>query len=575
MGRFRSATSSGNKDQTGAANKQPVALTALPPNIIVNIISFLPVPDLTTVASACRRLKIISYNDEIYIPKLLCLGLLNVPNSSQEEGAGTGNNSSTMSKLSTRLKQLPGGNMLPTNSKYLETGTLWTGLTATENSPTTTSNEGTAEVKTSQESVSLETENPSNKTTIEISTVEASSPSSPETIGNNSVNLENELSPARSEALSTYSSDSHTTAFSNNGPTPEDKTQKITGLPTQITKSTIVIGAGGLKSANKESVGGIGALSSSNKRLLNLNGMKAREVFRKVYSDLLPYYQDFSTRQKDSKVFKDYKELSEIAIVLKRLVLFSKSKFLTDKDDLNFSLETTCEWYESMLLGQFDRAYDTKNIQEMRKNAAALYELNGGSAVVQLFISKNPIFFDENLNPCLVASNLAFGPEPRGYTLADDFAKFTDTILNSCKEQAHLVSRVFPPEMNAMTLFVSKVFEESVTEYLSAILKAAKEFETVEVYLHTFATAVHCCSQFLEFISNAVPGVMVHTAKIRNNIAGIFKPYYDKYLPMELEHMMKRFDTELTKWKTRVSVFLFYFKFKKLLLKLIPTSKIG
>ena len=42
------------------------------------------------------------------------------------------------------------------------------------------------------------------------------------------------------------------------------------------------------------------------------------------------------------------------------------------------------------LLGQFDNAYDKNDIEEMRVNAYASFQLNGGLGCVNAFISKNP-----------------------------------------------------------------------------------------------------------------------------------------------------------------------------------------
>ena len=42
------------------------------------------------------------------------------------------------------------------------------------------------------------------------------------------------------------------------------------------------------------------------------------------------------------------------------------------------------------LLGQFDNAYDKHDIHEMRVNAYASFQLNGGLGCVNAFISKNP-----------------------------------------------------------------------------------------------------------------------------------------------------------------------------------------
>ena len=150
---------------------------------------------------------------------------------------------------------------------------------------------------------------------------------------------------------------------------------------------------------------------------------RPRDTFKSVYSELCPYFLDFKTRQKDSLVFQNNKDLIDIAILLRRLRQFSKAKFISDTEEINFSLETTIDWFESMILGQFERAYDSNNINEMKRNTMASFELNGGGACVQLFISKNPIFFDHTFNPSLVASKLpsptSNSSESSGYALAD------------------------------------------------------------------------------------------------------------------------------------------------------------
>ncbi|KAJ3190861.1 F-box protein: endocytic membrane traffic, recycling ReCYcling 1, partial [Dinochytrium kinnereticum] len=278
--------------------------------------------------------------------------------------------------------------------------------------------------------------------------------------------------------------------------------QRITAALPQMKRSNITIGFGGLqaagKSASSTSVGSIGGKRQTDPYkasiLRNLNGVRPREAFKTLYSELSPYYFDFKGRQKDSKVFRDHKDLVMVASLLRRLRLFSQAKFILDMEEVNFSLETTIEWFESMILGQFERAYDAKNVAEMRRNAQACFHLNGGAACINLFISKNPIFYDQTFNPSLIpnlgvslpkdasAAKTATPSQPLlqavGYDLADEFAKFMDHLLTSCKEQAGVVAKVFEPEMDAMTAFVNKVFEDSIAEYLTAVLATAKERET-------------------------------------------------------------------------------------------------
>ncbi|KAL5033372.1 F-box protein: endocytic membrane traffic, recycling ReCYcling 1, variant 2 [Batrachochytrium dendrobatidis] len=344
--------------------------------------------------------------------------------------------------------------------------------------------------------------------------------------------------------------------------------RQITSSLPDMRNSSLIIGAGGLKAAlakqaqqKQNSVGystiGRNALHKpTNLSLPHLRSSEksARLVFKQIYEKLSPLYFDFREKQKDSKLFLENKDLSVIGALLCQLRLFDRAGFVSHSDDISFSLETTIEWFESMVIGQFERAYDRTDTAEMRTAATSLYNLNGGLACVNVFISKNQIFFDHTFNPSLVASNLPATTGPSvGYALADDFAKFMDYMLNNCKAQAQLISCIFVPQLNTMTLFVNKVFEDSISEYMTAILVAAKSRENLAIYLHTLATCIYSCSQFIDYISKNETGVYVDVDMSRKVMQDIVGPYVNKYIDQEMEYLNKRFKTELSKWDNRVS----------------------
>ncbi|TPX31646.1 hypothetical protein SmJEL517_g05071 [Synchytrium microbalum] len=490
----------------------PKTLTSLPPDLIVRIFTYVPVPDLAKVARTSRRLKIIAYADGVYEPKLRYLGIPAPANSDENLHA-----SETDSHISVKLKQLPGGHMLASGAAYLETGTLWGGFDPT---PPGSGRNSVGGVNPMAPGVAVQDVEPS------LISQDTLDPFAPQTQPNiyQQLNSNGMLAPPK--------------------------------------KSTLTIGAGGLRGAvvsgsvSNSSIGIASTRSPSGKVVRQSSGLPqraARDAFKRIYAELSPYYVDFRKRGKDSRVFRDFKDLIEIATVLRRLKLFGNAKFITDYEDINFALDTTMEWFESMILAQFDRAYDKEDIEEMRRNAVAAYQLNGGAACVQLFISKNPIFFDHTFNPSLVATKLpppTSSDDHRGYALADDFAKFMDHMLTNCRKQATIVFQVFLPDMHAMTLFVNKVFEDSIAEYLSAVLEAARTGGDMTVYLHTLATAVYCCTQFLDFISS-VPNVPVEADRVAVAITGVFRPYTDAYLMQELDHMQRVFAAELSKFNKR------------------------
>ncbi|KAJ3220816.1 F-box protein: endocytic membrane traffic, recycling ReCYcling 1 [Clydaea vesicula] len=526
--------------------KQSKNILSLPPDLIVKIFSLLPARDLASLASVSRRFKILSYNDNVYEEKLKCMGitgtvdeamsmsdsasfnksfsdaLFEARNKMEKGGSDSLNNSMNKAKvvdqvetLASRLKQLPGGHFLPANTTYLETGTLWGGIKEDENEESEGDSSSEAEV------------------------------SIKETKG---------LSPVEISVTTEAPVQQITSAL------PDIKNSPINPSLPDIKNSSIIIGSGGLKALQKKTSGlQVGAMKKSPSVTGN-SGMKkssskygtinkcGRETFKQVFVELKPYFIDFRKRQRDSKLFRDFSDLVEIATILRRLRLFGKAKVIDDVEDINFSLETTIEWFESMILSQFEAAYDKEKIGEMRKNAFILYHLNKGAACVQIFISKNPLFFDETYNPTLVGSKLPTATTgPQGYALADDFAKFIEHLLSNCRKQISIISQVFPAEMDALTLFVNKVFDDSIAEYLNAVLITAREREGVNMYLHTLASSIHSCLQFIDFLGKNKE-VPVNTEVIKDNMSAIFKKYTERYIATEIEYLESRYKTEMDKW---------------------------
>ncbi|CAG8538072.1 14837_t:CDS:1, partial [Acaulospora colombiana] len=58
----------------------------------------------------------------------------------------------------------------------------------------------------------------------------------------------------------------------------------------------------------------------------------SRAIFKKIYTELLPYYIDFRNRRNDSRLFKEYTDPTEQVKMLSRLMTFSKLNISLDSD---------------------------------------------------------------------------------------------------------------------------------------------------------------------------------------------------------------------------------------------------
>ena len=98
-------------------------------------------------------------------------------------------------------------------------------------------------------------------------------------------------------------------------------------------------------------------------------------------------------------------------------------------------------------------------------------------------------------------------------------------MLKNCQHQVEIVSKVFVPDQDAMLIFLHKVFEDSISEYLSAILAAAKSREELYVYLNTLASSIYASIQFVDLIVKNSFNVKINPEPLKKRIQDIFSMY--------------------------------------------------
>ena len=138
-----------------------------------------------------------------------------------------------------------------------------------------------------------------------------------------------------------------------------------------------------------------------------------------------------------------------------------------------------------------------------------------------------------------------------GYALADEFAKYMDHILTNCMTQAALISQVFVPTLQAMTVFLEKVFEDCIQEYLTALITSSKSREDLVVYLHTLASSIYSSTQLINLLAANTYHVEINVEKLRKRVKEMVSGYLPTYLDLELEHLRKRYKLEIEKWDKR------------------------
>jgi len=257
---------------------------------------------------------------------------------------------------------------------------------------------------------------------------------------------------------------------------------------------------------NKTSIPGLSSDSFSQKSRTSSTGI-AREEFKKIYLELIPYYIDFRHKRKDSRLFKEYFDQRNQAKMLAKINNFGKINITSDSDRINSALETVIEYFENSALHHFELAYDSHNISEMQKWAHILLDLNGGNSCIQVFIQKNSIFFDHLYNPEENFINMSSSSPPKSPTTLSTMSdlsyqplkEFFIYIEEELKRQATLIEQVFPHDADVFFTFTERVVEDVVSEYISTFLKLSHDHDIL-LYLKSVVIAYNRCLHVCKLI---------------------------------------------------------------------------
>ncbi|KAG2234344.1 hypothetical protein INT48_007211 [Thamnidium elegans] len=265
----------------------------------------------------------------------------------------------------------------------------------------------------------------------------------------------------------------------------------------------------------------------------------AKEQFKQLYTQLLPYYVDLRDGNKDStKVLHDFgNQPQECGKVINLLMGLGQCHVVDDWKQLNEGVNALSQYFESASLHEFEVAYDCHNTTDMKSYANALIALNGGSTCMQTYVQKHPIFYD---NP--------FKPEDNFVSSPDDltpFKKLMSLVSDELKQQSMLASEVFPEKMDAFYLFADRI-----AEFVAQLLGRAMSFST-HLYLRTMSVVLSTSKKVITVLtSDQVPKKIEHDRGV-NLLFKLFLPFLDDYLYEESNYAEQITKKYIDEWINR------------------------
>ena len=176
------------------------------------------------------------------------------------------------------------------------------------------------------------------------------------------------------------------------------------------------------------------------------------------------------------------------AQMLAQLKIFAKSDFADGWYSRESRLESMIGIFENAVLREFEQGYEAEDYDgRMRRYAQVLVTLNGGAAGVDIYIQNHPLMVHKERlgNPLDCVRDAPIGGISPGPSY-----EFFRSLSISLNEQAGVIDRVFPDSVDVLTPFLSRLCEEIVADYLTALLDEAHQ-KGVETYV------VNACRQLI------------------------------------------------------------------------------
>ncbi|KAG1452843.1 hypothetical protein G6F56_007717 [Rhizopus delemar] len=182
----------------------------------------------------------------------------------------------------------------------------------------------------------------------------------------------------------------------------------------------------------------------------------------------------------------------------------------------------------------------------MRTFANASILLNGGSICIQTYIQKHNIFYD---NP--------YKPEDSFVESEEDVTPFKELmkyVTEELKKQSTLVEDIFPKKMDVFYVFVDRVFEDVVAEFVAHLLGKAIQMSS-HLYLKTMSIVLESSRQVIDVLtSDEEVAQKIEKDRGVNLLFKLFLPFLDDYLYEESQYAEKVTREQIEDWNNRSSV---------------------
>ena len=278
----------------------------------------------------------------------------------------------------------------------------------------------------------------------------------------------------------------------------------------------------------------------------------ARQEFGKVYGALGPLYLNLarSKGHSDVTIFRTYRDPEQQAQILSSLRRFAKCDATLGWQEREQKLDTMIGVFENAVLREFEQGYAAGDVDgRMHHYAHVLVTLNGGNAGVDTFISKHPVM----ARTFQVGDPLAGleGIVP-GHVDLNSSQRFFEKLAGMMVEQADTIDKVFPTPVDVLTPFLSRLCEDVISEYVTALFDEAHQ-KSIEAYVKAVAGTFEQSLRFVASLKPTKASPPDFIDKAKEIVTQCYEKHIELYLTEELAVFRAKSLAEVSHWEKELS----------------------
>lgn len=265
----------------------------------------------------------------------------------------------------------------------------------------------------------------------------------------------------------------------------------------------------------------------------------ARQEFGKIYGALSPLYLDLArtTAHSDAQLFRTYRDPEQQAQILGNLKRFAQCDISYGWEQREQRLDSMISVFENAVLQEFEQGYHADDVTgRMHRYAHVLVTLNGGSSVVNAFISNHPILTrTKRLGQPL---DCLEGCAP-GHVDLNPAQRFFEGLAAAMAQQAHVIDATFPATVDVLAVFWTRLCQDVIAEYLTVLFDEARS-RGAETYVKAVAGTF---GQALRLVQSLKP-TKASPADFEDASKQILLNCFDKHISLYLAEEVNVFRTK-------------------------------